>query len=139
MKNALILLLSIFFLFSIKGNSLAEKPKNVQRVAYLKNNKNRIMIYVFEGLVSSKEMQEHIATNEPYYTNGRFTAAYYFPKGSRMPSPGFSSLRSIDQANSVLYDSGKYDPWEFAYMRSFNGKTTFVNCMETQNHDLCMK
>lgn len=129
---------SVFFIFALLlVTTPCAATMEVESIAYCKVNRNRIMIFEFTGLPSDQDMKNYLEEHQPMHTDRRMTAAYFFPKGSKMPQAGFSSCRSIQQANNLLYRELKIDPWEFAYMHSFSGERVFVNCLTNGNHDLC--
>ncbi len=123
----------LFFATSV----FAGPPSNVNQVAYLKVNKNRIFIYEFTGKPTTDEMIKYISQHPPRNSDRRMTAAYYFKKGTRMPLSGFNTVGSIEKGNSILYESTAIDSWDFAYMQSFKGDKKLVNCLSNPGHDLC--
>ena len=136
MKTLFVILIVLFALTAALTANAA--GITTDRVAYCKMAKNRIMIFEYTGLPSEDEMLEHILKNKPYHTDGKMTAAYYYPKGSNMPRSGCNTMcKSVMQANRLLYEILDIDRWEFAYMIGFNGKTTFANCLKNPSHSLC--
>lgn len=125
-------------LFVIYASStFAGAPTNVSRIADCNIKKNRIMIYEFDGSPTTEDMTDYISTHAPSHTDGRFTAAYFFKKGTRMPVGGFSNCGSIMNGNMFLYESNQIDPWEFAYMDSKKGDRVVVNCKDNSGHKFC--
>ena len=133
------LLLAVISLFFLTNTAFATPPLTAERIAYCKVNKNRIMIFEFNGLPSNEDMTGYLEKSQPMHTDGRMTAAYFFSKGSKTPQVSFSSCSSIGQANKLLYETLDIDLWEFAYMAHPNGKKIFVSCLENSRHELCRK
>lgn len=119
------------------GSVFAGAPNNVSRIADCNINENRIMTYEFEGSPTTQDMTDYISIHAPSHTDGRFTAAYFFKKGTRMPLSGFSNCGSIMNGNMFLYESNQIDPWEFAYLHSKKGERIVVNCKDDSSHKLC--
>ena len=133
MKSICIFLSIVLLAAASNAGSL---PK-VQEVLNCSFNKNRIIIYEFSGSPAINEINAYLAKNRPTYTAGRFTAAYFFKKGSSIPRSGQSLCESISKANEILYESSQINSWDFAFMYDVDGKKVLVNCQTGTKSDLC--
>lgn len=132
----ILVILSMIIPFFVSANSQFD----LNQVAYLKINNNRIFIYEYEGLPTDKDIAQYfLIDHKPMHTGGRFTAVYIWPKGNKKPLSGFNTINSIDKANEFLYNSPLIDNWEFAYMKGLSGDAHLVSCIKTQSHELCRK
>ena len=108
-----------------------------ERIGYLKHNDNRIFTIAYKAGTPESEIRAH-AEGLPY-TDRRVMAVYYYPEGSKIPADGITLAAGIFEANEVLYETPGLSPWRYAYMRSFSGKTEFVDCQRNPDHSLSRK
>ena len=129
-KTAMITLLMILV------STVACAGGAINQFGYLKDKgRNRIFTFSYKKGVSGMEIMRHAEKlmNTPH----RMTAAYYYPEGSTIPASDITLAKTIFRANHVLYDVPGLSKWDYAFMRSFNGSTRFVNCMLEPTDELC--
>lgn len=102
---------------------------------YLKINKNRIRTFSYKPGTTEQEI--HNYAKGLMHTQGRMTAAYFYPKGSLIPVDGITLAKNIFRANYVLYNLPGLSCWKYAFMRYLNGNIEFVNCEKNPDNWLC--
>ncbi|ACL71502.1 hypothetical protein Tgr7_0404 [Thioalkalivibrio sulfidiphilus HL-EbGr7] len=96
---------------------------------------NRIFTIEYRGDPGADQARRY-AEQRPYAA-GQMTAVYFYPAGSRMPVDGITRAKNLFDANRILYDVPGLAAWRYAYMRGFDGRSQFVDCLESAGHDLC--
>ncbi len=108
----------------------------IKEVGYFKSKaKNRIFTISFPKDCHEAGLQKYARGLSN--TDGRMTAAYFYPEESVIPADGVTLAKNIEQANRVLYEVPGLSKWSYAFMKSYNGRSQWVNCIKTPDHDLC--
>ncbi len=113
-----------------------KEEEKYSRKGYFKDKgRNRIFVISFPKDCHEEGLKKY-AQKLPH-TDSRITAAYFFPEGSNPPYERVQVAKTMNHANYVLYESSGYSKWRYAFMNSFTGRTQWVNCIKTPDHDLC--
>jgi hypothetical protein len=105
-------------------------------VGYLKLGNNARLFTIRYEAAGNAAVHAH--AKGLMYTSGRVTAAYYYPKGARVPADGITLSGSWDRAQAVLWENPGVDAWDFVFWRYPNGESKFVDC-RSDSSDLCRK
>lgn len=126
----------LIFLLAVFVNSSAHANEKINRTSYFKDKqKNRISTLSFKKGTSEEAIKRH--AQNLYSTERRMTAGYYYIEGGNIPGHEVTQAGSLTRANRIIYEVPGYSKWQYAYMRSFNGKESFVNCQKKPNDTLC--
>jgi len=126
----------IFFIIPILLWSFSGYSKFTD-TAYVKTNgKDRIFTVSFDYYnTNAKEALQYAKSKNN--TTGKMTSVYFFHKNDKMPLSGFSTIKDLFKANYILYDSGIFDEWKYAYVMYRNGQYQFVDCTKEKGTGLC--
>lgn len=137
----LVLLWFIVLNYDITGsdsNNAAKPSQRFEEAGYFKDtSKNRIFTIKFQPSLSEAEIKDY--AKNLMSTSGQMMAAYFYQAGSIIPADGITLAGSIFKANATLYERPGLSKWQYAYILNFNGTSSFVNCMQQKDSDLCRK
>jgi len=133
MKKLLIPVLLMIIMVIPEITFASDNPFN--EVGYYKDKaRHRIFAISFKNGTTEEQIKAY--ASKLMNTKGRFTAAYFYPEGSKIPSSGLTLAGSLVKANWLLYEAPGMSKWHYAYMHTVDGKTIFVDCIKNPKHDL---